>query len=185
MSRPSKHRKDQEGAALLLALVFILFISLIMIAIVTLSGTDILNTSNLQNERNLEYSAEGAVQAAIQGVRYLTPDSTLAYCASSPAYGAPLVNDVAIDVYCQASVPAYQRSVTFEACSAGVAAGHCVNDVGNADVINASVLISDVSSGCFNGVGKGCDYNDVGPVSGSTSGFSVTIDSWIVDRANG
>ena len=185
MTRPSKHRRDQEGAALLLALVFILFISLIMIAIVTLSGTDILNTSNLQNERSLEYSAEGAVQAAIQAVRYLTPTNTLAFCAQSPAYQAPLVNGVAIEVYCQAGVPAYQRSVTFEACSAGVAAGNCVNNVGHSDVLNASVLFSDVSSGCFNGVGKGCDYNDVGPVSGSTSGFSVTIGNWIVDRANG
>ena len=174
----SKPRRDEDGASLIIALVFVLLISLILLAIVTLSGTNIVNTTNLQNERTLEYSAEGGVQAALQAIRYATPGQTSTFCGGSPALAPPAPIDGAV-VYCQLGDLTYARVLNFEACPPAVSAASCANNVNKADVLTATVLISDVASGCTSGGSPGC-YNPP-----STSGTSVTVESWIVDRANG
>ena len=53
-----------------MALVFVFAISLMLVALVSLAGNDLLNTSNLKSLRSLEYAADGAVDAAVQAVRY-------------------------------------------------------------------------------------------------------------------
>jgi Tfp pilus assembly protein PilV len=183
MRRPGNHQWGEEGATLLLALIFVLLVSVIMLAIVNLSGTNILNTTNLQNERTLEYSAEGGVQASIQAVRYLTPTATTTYCSHTPAYQPPAPINGAV-VYCQVGTPVYARSLTFEACLPTTTVTACVNNLNSADILRASVFFNDISAGCSGPIGTGC-YNPIGPVAGSTSGTSVTVERWIVERANG
>jgi Tfp pilus assembly protein PilX len=173
----SNSRRGEDGASLIIALVFVLLISLILLAIVTLSGTNIVNTTNLQNERALEYSAEGGVQAALQSVRYVTASQTSAFCANSPALQPP--TPISSTVVCQFAKLTYARVLTFEACDVTVSSSNCANNVNKADVLTATVLISDVASGCTSGGSPGC-YNPP-----STSGTSVTVESWIVNRANG
>src|ERR1700691_1318425 len=155
MIRLGKGPRGEEGATLILALVFVLLTSVVMLAIVTLSGTNILNTTNLQNERSLEYSAEGAVQTAVQAVRYLDPspmtsdpNSTADYCSSSHSFFPPnsatpsLTSLTPTVVDCQVETLIYQRTVTFEACLPSVSASNCTSNANNADLLKATVLIS-------------------------------------------
>jgi Tfp pilus assembly protein PilX len=60
----------EDGAVLVLALVFMIVIALVLLGVVTLSGNDLLNTSNLLNQQSLEYRSSGAMRVAIQTVRY-------------------------------------------------------------------------------------------------------------------
>jgi len=78
--------RDDAGAVLILALVFIIVIAVVVLALVNLSGNDLLNTSNLKKQRSLEYAADGATTAAVQAVR----NSYLAYNGGSGlgAFGA-------------------------------------------------------------------------------------------------
>ena len=194
-TRPGKRPRGEEGATLILALVFVLLTSVIMLAIVTLSGTDILNTTNLQNERALEYSAEGAVQSAVQAVRYLDP---------SPMTFRPQLDGVLLQFLALVLLRTQRNDVsdTHNRRLPGrdpdlPAHGHLRSVPASglrielreqrrqhADLLKATVLISDVSASCADPGSLGC-YNPVGAESGSTSGTSVTVESWIVERANG
>jgi Tfp pilus assembly protein PilX len=66
--RLTSHRED--GAVLVLALVFMIVIALVLLGVVSLAGNDLLNTSNLLDQQSLEYRSSGAMQVAIQTVRY-------------------------------------------------------------------------------------------------------------------
>jgi len=67
---PHRRPRDEEGATLVLALVFMIIIALVLVPLVTLSGNGLQNTSNLLQEQSLEYRSNGAVEVAIQTVRY-------------------------------------------------------------------------------------------------------------------
>jgi len=74
--------RDEDGAVLLLAVIFVLVISLILVALVSLSGNDLLDTSNLITQQNTQYAASGAADVALDNVQH----SDLALPASP---GAP------------------------------------------------------------------------------------------------
>ena len=77
--------KDDSGAVLILALIFIIAIALIMLSLLSLTGNDIINASNLQSERALDYAADGATTASVQAVRY----SSTQFSQSSPQLCMP------------------------------------------------------------------------------------------------
>jgi len=61
-------------------------IALVLLGVVTLSGNDLLNTSHLLDQQSLEYRSSGAMQVAIQSVRYTDTDfSSLSPCLASNA----------------------------------------------------------------------------------------------------
>ncbi len=62
--------RGEDGAVLVLALVFMIVIALVLVGIVTLSGNDLRNTTNLLNQQSVEYRSSGAMDIAIQTVRY-------------------------------------------------------------------------------------------------------------------
>lgn len=62
--------RDESGAVLILALVFLVVASLSLVGLVTFSGSGLLNTANLKKLRALEYASNSATDIAIQGVRY-------------------------------------------------------------------------------------------------------------------
>lgn len=59
-----------RGAALIMALIFLTVGSLLVVSVANLSGSNLLNTSAVQAQRNAEYAADAAVGGAIQSVRY-------------------------------------------------------------------------------------------------------------------
>ncbi len=62
--------RDDSGAALILALVFLIVAALTLTALVTFAGTGLLDTAGFTSQRSLQYGANGAVEIAIQRVRY-------------------------------------------------------------------------------------------------------------------
>ena len=63
-------RRDESGAVLVLALVFLVVGSLIAVALGTEATTIVSNSSNLRTFRTINYAADGAVDGAIEQVRY-------------------------------------------------------------------------------------------------------------------
>jgi hypothetical protein len=102
-SRITSGVEDDSGAVLILALIFIIAIALIMLSLLSLTGNDIINASNLQSERALDYAADGATTASVQAVRYANTQ----FSGSSPQAcmpnGAPSIelDSVTIIVECE------------------------------------------------------------------------------------
>ncbi len=126
--------RDERGASLILALVFIVAVSLIVIPLADWAAGSLNNTNTFQNVRTLDYALSSTVDTAIQAIRN-TPvpadpvlDSNgygvqpVGYCWA-PASGTVSsldVNGYAIDVWCQTTVSLPQaatRVVTLYACS--------------------------------------------------------------------
>ena len=63
-SRPSS--RDESGAILVLALVFLVAVSLIVVGMLSWVGTSLIATASFTNERSAETAATSAVNLAIQ-----------------------------------------------------------------------------------------------------------------------
>lgn len=63
-------RRDENGAVLLIAILFLAVGSLLVVSLGNLSGTNLLNTSVLQAQRTFEYAADAGMDGALQSVRY-------------------------------------------------------------------------------------------------------------------
>lgn len=82
--------RGERGAALIVAILFLTVGSLLVVSLTNLSGTNLLNTSALQQQRNVEYAADGAMDGAIQTVRYhaeSASDAAAGTCQSFPKSG--------------------------------------------------------------------------------------------------
>jgi trimeric autotransporter adhesin len=90
--RSAPRGRDDTGAILILAMIFMLVIGLIVGGLATWTANDLRNSINFQADRQAQYALSSATQVAIQNIRY-TPlfSSTLnvsppSYCwTSSPA----------------------------------------------------------------------------------------------------
>jgi hypothetical protein len=58
--------RDERGAALLLALGFLVFFGLVVGAMLTFTGASVLASDRLRDQRATAYAADGAMDAAIQ-----------------------------------------------------------------------------------------------------------------------
>lgn len=77
---------DETGAALILALIFLIVAALTLTALVTFAGTGLLVTAGFTSQRGLQYGAGGAVEIAIQRIRYQpSAYTTLSNCLGSTA----------------------------------------------------------------------------------------------------
>jgi hypothetical protein len=189
--------KDESGAVLLLALVFILIVTFSILGLITFGGTGIKDAASLEGQRSLEYAADGATTAAIQAVRYSyytfsnttdnpQPQECLPNGASFslPDSAPPMtINGVPMMVDCIAglpssSTPQFTRVITFYACTAS----NC--SASNA-VVAATVDFEDVNANA-NGVDE-CSPPPVGggPFETTTCGMGETIQTWDVQTANG
>ncbi len=68
--RRLQSRRGEEGAILIFALIVMVVVALLLGALATFSSNDIKNAGNFQQERKVEYAGDGAVDAAIQAVRF-------------------------------------------------------------------------------------------------------------------
>ena len=92
-SRP----RDERGAALILALVFLVVAALSLTALLTFAGTGLLDTAGFTSQRGLQYGANGAVEIAIQRVRYQSD----AYTTLKNCLGATTTSSVQLTEYQQ------------------------------------------------------------------------------------
>jgi hypothetical protein len=164
MRRLVERTRNESGAALLLALVFVVVIAVIVGALVTLGETNLQDTSHLQNERATEYSADAAVEGAIQSIRHQSPPAT---CPTFNRSGAFTTNGSPFLVECQyAGTPAI---VQFVACP--WLPGYSSSDPGFVACQNSATLRAEVL------------YGEAGS-SSSSYGSNVRVTSWVVKVAN-
>ena len=124
---------EPSGAVIILALVFLVAVSLIVTALLTWTGASLHATTNFQDERNVEYAATHAVNLAIQNTRYSFDYGTSTSNPYSPS--GPMLNNAtpqlcatylvpgqtnSVDVYCTLVWQPYSantRVFTYSACS--------------------------------------------------------------------
>lgn len=94
--RPRPQHTD-SGAALILAIGFVLMVGAISAGLAGLATSSLNNRTTLVGVRNREYAADGAVQQAIAQVR-AAGGSPLAACASATGSMVATLNSVAIRV---------------------------------------------------------------------------------------
>jgi Tfp pilus assembly protein PilX len=84
---PSRTSRDESGAVLILALIFLLVIGLIVGGLASWTSNSLKNSVNFQQARSAQYALSSATQVAISNIRYtplLNPNQTLN--ASPPSY---------------------------------------------------------------------------------------------------
>ena len=95
--------QDESGAVLILALIFLVAVSLIVTGLLTFAGTSLNATGSFATERNVEFTSTSAVNLAIQNTRYsfdvgsphqFLNNATPELCASYPLQTA------SVNVYC-------------------------------------------------------------------------------------
>jgi len=119
--QPGMH-DDESGAILILALVFLVAVSLIVTGLLTFVGTSLTATGSFASERNAEFTATSAVNLAVQNTRYtfdagsphqFLNNATPELCASYPPQAA------SVNVYCSMVWQPYSantRVFTYSAC---------------------------------------------------------------------
>jgi hypothetical protein len=123
--------RDESGQVLLLALAFMLVTGLVIGVLLTFAGTSVLSTERLREERATVYTADGAIDAAIQDGR---ADTTVggygdARCrppgssSATPVLLTTTTNTATAKVVCDWSAPLQpNRTVTFTAFLVGTTA---------------------------------------------------------------
>ena len=160
---------------LVLALIFMIIIALVLLAVVTLSGNDIMNTSNLIKQQSIEYRSSGAMDIAIQTVRYTSTSFSGGSCFSSAkgvvvGSGGSTTPPVYVDC---TTVPPNQlpansgvsREIKFYACSTSATGCTPTN-------YTVSAIVDFVD-------GPTCSAASFG-----ACGSSESIKSWLVNGAN-
>lgn len=185
-------KRDESGATLILAVIFVIVSAVVVLALLNLNSNDILGTGTLRNQRSIEYAADGATDAAIQGVRYgyLGVNAAPAPCMYDPVTQALFSNmtldGVTVTVECsgQAAAPSSgYRTVNFYTCESATNGCPDANlSTGQGVLLEATVVFDDVASASasppdyFN-----CNSN---PSDQTTCGTSYTITNWVVETAN-
>lgn len=162
--------RDEQGATLVLALVFMIIIALVLVPLVTLSGNGLQNTSNLLQEQSLEYRSNGAVEVAIQTVRYTDTSYSGGSCFAS---GSPTVQ---IGLAGPGNPPVYVNCLSQTSSNAAVSCE-----------INVYACGSTSCSASNYSVAATVDFHDgptCSPVSFGDCGAVESIKSWLVHNAN-
>jgi hypothetical protein len=153
---------DESGAVIILALVFLVAVSLIVTGMLTWVGASLHATGSFQNERDVEYAATDAVNLAIQNTRY-----TFDYGTTNPnvSPATPMLNNptpelcatyqvsgqtTSVDVYCSMVWNAYSantRTFTYSACSTGSPSNAKPADCAAKPLLQAIVAFDDYPSG--------------------------------------
>ncbi|MGD0378665.1 MAG: hypothetical protein ABSC30_01645 [Acidimicrobiales bacterium] len=187
--------RDEDGAVLLLALVFIVVIAVVLSSLLTLTGNDLLNSSNLRTQRSVEYAADGAADAAVQAVRYsesaymgapqaCLPNTPPAGPPTSITVGAPGSPGVQITVDCgngarsrrsclsRTVLPCVTRSVNVYACQGP----------GTCTVTSAHLQLQALVA--FDDYSTTTNVLLCNRTSTATCGTGMAVESWVVRGSN-
>jgi hypothetical protein len=177
-TRRPKRADDETGALLILALIFILVISVIAGALTSWVTNDLNNTPKFDSALAFESAASSAVEVALQHVRYYFDVQTLNAAppqpcwTTSPTMSQESFNAQAVSVWCTTNwspLSANTRVVTFYACPSTTTATACALAPSLQAVIDFDDYPNTISaSNCLPGNG--------GP--SSTCGTTLTIQSW-------
>ena len=195
---------DEAGSSLIVALVLLLAVGPILAALTSLTGNNVISTSNLQTQRGLEFGAASVVEGAIATTRHQPPSSLQSpSCGPFPSGASSYLSvdgfkllvecEIGIPEPCTNSVPTqcgsgnyFVRNAEFDAClwqSGGITWAACHAK----PIIVATVVFSDVSSapGCTTGYSTSSGGAYCYGYTGNWWGTGMTIASWVVQTANG
>lgn len=179
---PVRGRGD-NGSSLILALVFLVIVSLTAVALVQWAGNDLTATQQFTQAHALEAAANGSNAVAIQYVQYNFMQSSYFASPPSPCWlvsgmstFSPSPNGPTVESWCSTMQFPFTRStriVTISTCSATISSGaECAAN----PLLQSIVTIDDVapSTGIFS-----CSPTATGTIkSGTTCGQHLTINSW-------
>lgn len=151
-----KRAHDETGATLILALIFLVVISLTVVGLVRWTGSDLSNTSKFEAAQSVQSAANSANQFAIQFVRYNFLEtgwdsSAPASCwvTGSGAVSATTLNEQTVDSWCMTlwypGISTSKRVVTISTCPSNVSAVNC----GLEPLLESIVTITDGGSACY------------------------------------
>jgi hypothetical protein len=180
-------RVDERGSSLILALVYIVSVSLIVGALADWAMNDVRNTTHFQNASLMDNAVSGATEIAIQSMRYYPQypaTLTIANCWT-PISGASAsdttINNDLVAVWCS-TVENLQspntRVVTFFACTetaTSVNSGNVATSMNNCKttpILKAVVTFDDYPSGGGGLLSQTCSG---GP---GICGFAATTNQW-------
>jgi hypothetical protein len=176
-------RHDESGAVLILALVFLLAVSLIVTGLLSFLGTSLTDSGTYANDRSVEYAATDAVNLAIQNTRYSFDPYSLLDAASpqsclTPAY-AVANQSTSIAVFCSMvwqpdNANGYTRTITYSACMSGGTAAACAAT----PLLQAIVAFDDNPPGSVTPSANPRQCTPIVPNNGSC-GESMTQLSWL------
>ncbi|MGB9112559.1 MAG: IPT/TIG domain-containing protein [Acidimicrobiales bacterium] len=174
--------KDEQGATLILVLIFTLVTSLTIAGLFTALRNDLSNSKNFASARSLQYDATTATDLAIQSIRYtplLGTGQTLNASPPQPCwavggtYGAastnPTQDGVNIAVWCSTAwfpTSATTRVVTISACQASLTNSACAQN----PVLQTVVAFNDYPAGGSEPTDGQCVVY---------CGAGLAIDSWL------
>ncbi len=166
--------RDEAGAVLVLALLFVLVVGAVVGSIATWATNDLNNTAKFTSARTLQYAFNGATEVAVQNIRY-TP--LLATTVPGPAScwsgsSTVTIDNQNIDVWCSTTynpTSPSTRVVTLNACLHGVSATTCAANTSN-PTLQAVVTFDDYPTGT----------NPPNPAACVVyCGTSMTVNSWV------
>ena len=167
--RVSEHREnDERGAILLLALIYIVAVSVFVGALAYWATNDLNNTSEFFSASQIQYAASSATDVAVQAIRYFPQPSnpTANVYASVPTLTTWCST---IEILSQSTGNSGTRVVTVNTCLASQTASQCVA----APLLTAIVSFDDYP------VGGGLALTSQCNVEGVTCGEGSTIISWV------
>jgi hypothetical protein len=186
--RNRRHRSER-GSSLILALVYIVSVSLIVGALADWAMNDLNNTTHFQNASSLDNAVSGATEIAIQSMRYYpqypaTQSPFVANCWTPPAntYASDTtINSDLVAVWCSTVENLKSpntRVVTFYACpetaafSSQIAANNAMGTCQSTPDLTAVVTFDDYPSGGGGLLTQTCSG---GP---GVCGFAATTNQW-------
>jgi hypothetical protein len=193
-TQPLNQRSPGEsGAALIMALIFLLALGLVISAVATLATGSFTTSINLGQERAVEANAESAATMAIDYVRFKYSGAwdNLGNSVSPPVVpsgGTTPLNCMPADAayegivtYCAMGTPAptsgASRVVEFFACPSNVGAGTTSNPC-SGEFLFTVVTFDDLPPNSA-GTSNLCDSTHA-----ITCGLGMTVDTWDVIRAD-
>lgn len=198
---PKSTKSTETGSSLILALVFLVVSSLIVLSLANLATNDLNNASKFKLAQSRQSTANSAVELALEKIRYNFMPQTLnasppASCWNSDSTPSQVtLNGQSIDVWCSTKwkpLSSQTRQVTFDACDSSISALNCASH----PLLFAVVTFDDYpaptsvisTAQCSSTCGVSMDVNSwvfgdtppavssINPTSGSTSGgTSMTI----------
>ena len=176
-SRRTKRADDERGALLILALIFIVVISVIAGSLTMWVTNDLNNTGKFNSALTYETTANSAVEVALQNVRYNFALQTLNAVppqpcwTTSPSVSQVTLNAQTVSVWCTTNwspLSPNTRVVTFYACLSNTDATSCALN----PLLQAVIAFDDYPNTIS---ASNCLPDSVG---NSTCGTTLSVQSW-------
>jgi hypothetical protein len=185
--------KDERGSSLILALVYIIAISLIVGALADWAMNDLTNTTHFQNASSLDNAVSGATEVAIQSVRYypylvtsganenVSGDFGNCWNPTSTSASDVPINSYLVAVWCSTKENLQSpntRIVTFVACPVTTTSVNATNEPQTkgtcalSPTLEAQVTFDDYPSGGGGLLTQTCSGGQ------GVCGFAATTNQW-------